>query len=389
MSQLPSETRTLFFEFNDPQNPLPMRVGPPLSRFTLAYEMYGRMNADRSNVVLLYHAMTGSQHAAGLNTSVEGLDGRWTDELHEGWWDGFIGPGKALDTDKFCVVCANYLGSCYGSTGPASINPETGARWGPSFPVLRMCDVVESQMKLLDHLGVQKLHAVVGASLGGFLALLTATRHPDRVRIVLPIGTGTETTIHQRLLNFEQVTAIEADPHFQGGDYYDAPRPDVGLALARRIAHKTFISPDALRVRAREEVVSQRPPHGWYEMNHPVESYMLHQGQKFVRRFDANSYLRILDAWQWFDLVAEAGAKDVRDLFRPCRDQDFLVFSIDCDHTFERKEQEKLVRLLKQAEVPVMWITVHSDKGHDSFLLEPRLFTPHIQAVLNRRDDDA
>ena len=228
-----------------------MRVGPPLPRFTLAYEMYGPMNADRSNVVLLYHAMTGSQHAAGLNTHVEGLDGRWTDELHEGWWDGFIGPGKAVDTDRFCVVCANFLGGCYGSTGPASINPETGARWGPSFPVLRMCDVVESQMKLLDHLGVRKLHAVVGASLGGFLALLTATQAP-RPRPPRPADR------HRRrdddlstILNFEQVTAIEADPHFQGGDYYDGPRPDVGLALARRIAHKTFISPDALRDRAR------------------------------------------------------------------------------------------------------------------------------------------
>jgi len=384
MSQPLRETRTQLFEFDDPDQPLPMRVGPPLPRFTLAYETYGEMNADRSNVVLLYHAMTGSQHAAGLNTHVEGLDGRWTEEMHEGWWDGFIGPGKALDTDRFCVVCANYLGGCYGSTGPASIDPVTGAPWGSHFPVLRMCDVVEAQMRLLDHLGVRKLHAVVGASLGGFLALLTAARHPDRARLVLLIGTGAATTIHQRLLNFEQVTAIEADPNFRGGDYYDGPRPDVGLALARRIAHKTFISPETLRDRARAEVVSQRPPHGWYEMNHPVESYMLHQGQKFVRRFDANSYLRILDAWQWFDLVAEAGAKDFRDLFRRCRGQEFLVFSIDCDHTFERKEQEKLVRLVKQAEVPVMWITVHSDKGHDSFLLEPQLFTPHMQAVLNR-----
>ncbi len=387
MSQPLIETETLFFEFDDPVNPMPMRVGSPLARFTLAYEMYGRMNADRSNVILLYHAMTGNQHAAGVNRHVEGLNGRWTDENHEGWWDGFIGPGKALDTDKFCVVCANYLGGCYGSTGPTSINPETGAPWGPAFPVLRMRDIVESQMKLLDHLGVSKLHAVVGASLGGYLALLTATSHPDRVHFVLPICTGVDITIHQRLLNFEQVTAIEADPNFRGGDYYNGPRPDVGLALARRIAHKTFISPEALRDRARAEVVSQRPPHGWYEMNHPVESYMLHQGHKFVQRFDANSYLRILDAWQWFDLVRESDAKDFRDLFQRCRNQEFLVFSIDNDHTFERKEQEKLVRLLKQAKVPVIWITVHSDKGHDAFLLEPRLFTPHIQEVLNHRSD--
>jgi len=387
MSQAPAEFRTQFFEFDDPADPLPLCVGPPMSRFTLAYEVYGRMNADRSNVVLLYHAMTGSQHAAGWNPEVPGTDGRWTEEMHEGWWDAFIGPGKALDTDRFCVVCANYLGGCYGSTGPASINPETGRPWGSSFPALRMRDIVESQMKLLDHLGVEKLHAVVGPSLGGYLALLTAAIHPGRVRFVLPITTGVDITIDQRILNFEQVTAIEADPHFHGGDYYDGPRPDVGLALARRIAHKAFISPDALRKRARAEVVSHKPPHGWYEMNHPVESYMLHQGQKFVKRFDANTYLRIVDAWQWFNLVKEADARDYGDLFRRCRDQEFLVFSIDNDHTFSRQNQEKLVRHLKTAEVPVIWITVHSDKGHDAFLLEPRLFTPHIQEVLNHRED--
>jgi len=168
----PVETR--FFEYHDPERPLELRVGGSLPRFTLAYEMYGRMNEDRSNVILLYHAMTGSQHAAGINHEVPGLDGRWTEELHEGWWNGFVGPEKALDTRHFCVVCANYLGGCYGSTGPASINPETGTYWGPSFPVLRMSDIVDAQMKLLDHLGVEQLHAVAGASIGGFLSLLTA-----------------------------------------------------------------------------------------------------------------------------------------------------------------------------------------------------------------------
>ncbi len=371
-----------FFEFDDAADPLRLQVGPPLSRFTLAYETYGRMNEDRSNVILLYHAMTGSQHAAGFNPAVPGLDGRWTDEMHAGWWDGFIGPGLALDTDRFCVVCANYLGGCYGSTGPASINPETGRPWGPSFPVLRMSDIVDSQMRLLDHLGVQKLRAVVGASIGGFLCLLTATRYPDRVQTVMPIGTGVETTIYQRIINFEQITAIEHDPHFRGGDYYDGPRPVQGLALARRIAHKTFVSLNDLLERARGEVMCERPPYGWYEMNHPVESYMLHQGEKFVRRFDANTYLRVLDAWQWFDLAAEVGAADLTQAFERCRDQEFLVFSIDSDHSFPTQEQCKLVQLLKAARVNVMWITVHSDKGHDSFLLEPRLFTPHIRQQL-------
>ena len=382
MTRSLGKVRTRLFQFRDAKNPLRLRVGPVLDRFTLAYEMYGRMNADKSNVILVFHAMTGSQHAAGLNRDVPGLDGRWTDEVHEGWWDGFVGPGKALDTRRFCVLCVNYLGGCYGSTGPASTNPATGRPWGPAFPVLRMSDIVDSQMRLLDHLGVGRLHAVMGASIGGFLCLLTATRYPDRVKTVVPIGTGVETTIYQRILNFEQITAIEADPHFKGGAYYGGPPPHIGLALARRIAHKTFVSLDTLRERARGEVVSHKPPYGWYEMNHPVESYMLHQGDKFVRRFDANTYLRIVDAWQWFDLVGEAGANDFQDLFERCRKQEFLVFSIDSDLSFHPQEQAKLVQLLKKSHVPVMWITVHSDKGHDSFLLEPRLYSPHLAQAL-------
>lgn len=376
--------QTRFFEFYDPHHPLPLRCGPAMERFTLAYETYGEMNPDKSNVILLFHAMTGSQHAAGINRNVPGLDGRWTSEMHEGWWSGFIGPGKALDTRKFCVICANYLGGCYGSTGPASVNPATGELWGPTFPVLRISDIVDSQVRLLDELGVKKLRAVIGASIGGFLCLSLATRYPDRVKIVIPIGTGVETTISQRIMNFEQITAIEADLNFKGGDYYHGQKPDVGLALARRIAHKTFISPEVLQERARAEVVSDRPPFGWYEMKHPVESYMLYQGKKFVSRFDANTYLRILDAWQWFDLVSEAGAADFHELFLRCHEQEFLVFSIDSDVSFHPEEQAKLVRHLKKAHVAHMWITVHSDKGHDSFLLEPRLFSPHLSHALDR-----
>jgi len=383
MTRSVGKVETQFFEFNNPRKPLRLRVGGELERFTLAYEMYGQPNAERSNVILLYHAMTGSQHAAGINTFVPGVNSRWTKEMHKGWWDAFIGPGRALDTHKFCVVCANYLGGCYGSTGPASINPQTGKPWGSTFPVLRMVDIVESQMKLLDWLGIKRLHAVIGSSIGGFLAQLTATRYPGRVKNVVLIGTGVETTVYQRIINFEQITAIESDPNFKGGDYYDGPRPDTGLALARRIAHKTFVSLEALRERARREVVSHKPPYGWYEMNHPVESYMYHQGRKFVQRFDANTYLRIVDAWQWFDLVAEAEAKNFLDLFSRCRRQNFLVFSIDSDISFHPEEQEKLVQLLKRADVPMTWITVHSEKGHDSFLLEPRLFAPHLIQMLN------
>ena len=379
------EVQTRFFEFCDSENPMRLQCGTALERFTLAYEMYGRMNAARSNVILLFHAMTGSQHAAGINRNVPGLDGRWSEEMHEGWWDGFIGPGKALDTRKYCIICANYLGGCYGSTGPASLNPATGKPYGPAFPVLRVSDIVDSQVRLLDHLGVYKVHAVVGSSLGGFLSLSFATRYPDRVEIVIPIGSGAETTMIQRILNFEQITAIESDPNFRGGDHYDGPGPETGLALARRIAHKTFISLEALKQRARDVVVSDAPPFGRYSMNSPVESYMLHQGVKFVSRFDANSYLRILDAWQWFNLLAESGAENYTELFSRCRAQEFLVFSIDSDAAFPPAEQARLVKALKAAHVPVIWITVHSDKGHDSFLIEPQLFAPHVSQALNHR----
>ena len=375
---------TRFFEFKNARKPLRLRCGVALSHFTLAYETYGTLNADRSNAILLFHAMTGSQHAAGMNRKVPGLDGRWTEEMHEGWWDGFIGPGKAIDTRKFFVICVNYLGGCYGSTGPASINPATGQPWGPDFPVLRICDIVDSQILLLDHLGIKTLHAVAGSSIGGLMSLSLSTRYPDRVRIVIFIGTGVETTVVQRILNFEQITAIESDPHFNGGNYYDGAPPRTGLALARRIAHKTFISPEALRERARGEVVSSAPPFGWYEMNHPVESYMYHQGEKFVHRFDANACLRILDAWQWFDLLGEAGAPDFAGLFARSGGQEYLVFSIDSDCAFPRQEQGRLVHLLKESGIHATWITVHSDKGHDSFLLEPKLFAPHISQSLAR-----
>ncbi len=371
--------RTRFFHSKG--KPFPLRCGASLDGFTLAYETYGKLNASRSNAILVFHAMTGSQHAAGINTSVPGLDGRWTEDMHVGWWEDFIGPGKALDTRKFFVICANYLGGCYGSTGPVS--KKGNGHWGMDFPVIRVADIVDSQIKLLDHLGINVLHAAIGASIGGYLCLSLATRHPDRVKILVPIATGPETTVLQRLMNFEQITAIELDPAFRGGAYNPKTPPHDGLAAARRIAHKTFVSLEDLHARARGEVSHHgAPPFGWYEMNHPVESYLLHQGQKFVSRFDANTYLRILDAWQWFDLPQEAGAEGFDDLFPRCKDHRFLVFSIDSDASFPPCEQGRLVKMLETAHVPVTWITVHSDKGHDAFLIEPDLFTPHIAQIL-------
>ncbi len=370
---------TQFFEY---RQPFTLHTGEVLDGFTLAYETYGSLNADKSNAVLLFHALTGSHHAAGVNLAVPGVGNRWTDECQRGWWDLFVGPGKALDTNKHFVICANYLGGCYGSSGPASPNVLTGKPFGRSFPVIRLRDIVDSQICLLDSLGISRLHAAVGSSVGGLLALSLATRFPEKVTNIVSIGSGWRTTMMQRILNFEQIYAIESDPNFKGGDYYDGPAPERGLALARMIGHKTFVSLTTLEKRARKEIRRAEDNLSWYDLSNSVESYMTHQGKKLVQRFDANSYLRILDAWQWFDVVQEGEAESVADLFSRCRDHRFLVFSIDSDACFFPTDQAEFVRVLTEASVPNTHITVHSDKGHDSFLLEPMLFAPHLSYML-------
>ena len=381
------KTETQFFHYGDGGEPaLALRCGQSLDRFTIAYEMYGEMSAGRDNVILLFHALSASQHAAGITESVPGLAVEWDAECQAGWWDGFIGPGKALDTDRFCVVCANYLGGCYGSTGPASENPATGKPFGSAFPRVAVADIVDSQIKLLDHLGVDMLHATLGSSLGGLMALSLATRYPGRVGTVIPLASGVSTSVLQRIHNLEQIGAIEADGNFKGGDYYGGDPPARGLALARMIGHKSFISLRTLEKRAQRVVKDgMEEDDSWYQLRQPIESYMLHQGRKFVRRFDANTYLRIMDAWQSFDLLAEAGFSDYAEMFARCRHQRFLIFTIDSDVCFYPDQQEELAEALAEGGVSPIRITVHSEKGHDSFLLEPELYTPHLHYTLEGR----
>ena len=310
---------------------LVLQNGESLAAPTIAYEVYGELNEDRSNAVLVFHALTGSQHAAGVSDSVPGVDDRWTEDIHVGWWDDFIGPGRALDTNQFAVICANYIGSCYGSTGPSSTNPGTGRQYGSAFPRISLGDVVDSQVLLLDHLGIERLHAAIGGSVGGLMALSLATRYPERVEVVIPIAAGLAVTALQRIHNFEQSLAIENDPLFCGGDYYGGSHPDRGLALARMIGHKTFVSLHAMEERARSEVVVRDETGGYVQITNPLESYMWHQGAKFVRRFDANSYLHIMELWQTFDLLEQAGEDDLDKVLQRCRGQRFMVFSIDSD----------------------------------------------------------
>ncbi|MFD2257096.1 homoserine O-acetyltransferase [Luteolibacter algae] len=378
---MPAETSTKFFEHPEV---FELRDGSTLPSLTLAYETWGTLNGDGSNAILLLHALSGSHHAAGINTGIPGIGELWQPELHQGWWEDMIGPGKALDTDNYYIICPNYLGGCYGSTGPASINPETGKRWGSSFPAVSAADQVNAFALLLDSFSIEKLHAVVGSSVGGLIALTFATRLPERVKNVVNIAAGFKTTVLNRLILFEQILAIENDPNFNAGDFYDKQPPLYGLALARMISHKTFVHLDSIEKRARQDVIQADDVLAWYRVRDQFQSYMLHQGKKFVRRFDANTYLRIIDLWSRFDGLFEGDAESPEELFGRCREagQNWLVFSIDSDFCFYPEEQAEIVRYLEQSRVESMHITVHSDKGHDSFLLEPDLYTPHISWLL-------
>jgi len=377
-----SDVELHYCEVATRDEPMVLADGSKLGPVTLAYETYGELNADRSNAILVFHALSGTPHAAGYNAKGPG-NRFWTSENHIGWWSDFIGPGKAFDTRKYFVICANYIGGCYGSTGPFSINPETGKRYGSSFPNIAFRDIVESQVRLLDKLGIDTLLAVAGGSLGGMCVTDFAVRYPERARVVIPIASGLRATALTKCFNIEQVFAIVEDANFRGGDYYDGEYPWRGLCLARMISHKSFISLQTMERRAKDVIVQPDDLLGEYHLQHKIESYILHQGKKFVARFDPNSYLLIINAWQSFDLAKQQGVSKPSELFLSCRDQKWLIFSISSDCCFYPDEQAEMHRALDEAGVENWYITVHSDKGHDSFLLDPGLYTPHIAFLLN------
>lgn len=386
MSKGVGNITTRFLTVTRPGEPFHFARGGTIDEVTLAYETYGELNADKSNAILIFHALSGSQHAAGFNGAIPEIGDIWTDECHTGWWDLFIGPGRAVDTDKFFVICANYVGGCYGSTGPSSLDPATLKPYASRFPHVEVRDMVRSQIMLLDRLGIDQLHAIIGPSTGGLACINFATTHPERTRLVIPIATGMKTTVLNRIILLEQILAIENDPHFQGGNYYESCPPLLGMTLARMISHKTFVHLDAIERRAQDSVAQADDHFEWYSLGDSVESYMLHQGKKFVKRFDPNTYLRICEMWSRFDPVREGDAEDLTDLFTRSKKAGhrYLVFSIEEDYCFYPEEQAALMEALKGAGVPAMHITLHSDKGHDSFLLQPELYLPHLSHLLKR-----
>ncbi len=344
--------------------PLPMDAGVALAPWQIAYQTYGSLNAERSNAVLVCHALTGDQHVANPHP----VTGK------AGWWETLIGPGKPIDTDRFFVICANVLGGCMGTTGPASTNPETGQAYGIDFPLVTIGDMVRAQAMLLDRLGIEGLFAVVGGSMGGMQVLQWAVTYPERVFAALPIATGARHSAQNIAFHEVGRQAVMADPDWRGGRYLDhGVRPRKGLAVARMGAHVTYLSESALHRKFGRRLQDRAAPTLSFDADFQIESYLRHQGISFVERFDANSYLYVTRAMDYFDLAAEHGGVLAR-AFQGARTR-FCVISFTSDWLFPTSDSRAIVHALNAAAAPVSFVEIESDKGHDAFLLEePGLF---------------
>ncbi len=340
--------------------PFSLELGGELRSVTMAYETYGKLSPAKDNAILICHAISGDSHVAQHDADDD-----------PGWWDIVVGPGNPIDTDRYFVICPNLLGGCRGSTGPGSLNPETGQPYGRDFPVITIRDMVEAQRRLLERLGVTKLLAVTGGSMGGHQALTWATRHPDKVTGVIALATSPRLTSQALAFDVVGRNAIRRDPHFHGGQYYDKPDgPEVGLALARMIGHITYLSREAMSQKFEADRLKPRDVPVEFEKQFSVGSYLGYQGQKFVERFDANSYVTLSLAMDLFDLggtPAELAANLAVTRSR------WLVVSFTSDWLFPPEQSRDLVQALIANNTPVSYCNVVSDCGHDAFLLPNEL----------------
>lgn len=350
-----------FFTFGEPPRKMTLESGAQLGPITIAYETWGRLNKNCDNTVLVAHAFSGDSHAAGYYHD-DGTDDK------PGWWDSMIGPGKGIDTEKYFVLCPNILGSCMGSTGPSSISPDKGTPYGLDFPMMTIGDIIETQKILLDHLGIQSLHSVIGGSVGGMQVLEWCARYPDMVRSAIPIAT---TMRHSALaIAFNEVArqAIMADPRWNKGDYYDSEPPDIGLAIARMIGHVTYLSDEAMRRKFGRRLQDRDDFSYGFDADFQVESYLHYQGSKFVKRFDANSLLYITRAADYFDLVnRDSNQPSLKDL--SASKTRFLVISYTSDWLYPTYQSKELVQSLKRTGQDVSFCEIEADCGHDAFLI--------------------
>jgi len=339
--------------------PLHFNSGGVLPRYDLVYETYGTLNAERSNAILVCHALSGHHHVAGYYAN---------DEKNIGWWDNMIGPGKPVDTDKFFVIGLNNLGGCHGSTGPSSINPAADQPYGSSFPMVTVEDWVESQARLADLLGIRQFAAVMGGSLGGMQAMQWAITYPDRVRHVLAIATAPCLTTENIAFNDVARNAILTDPDFHGGDFYQhGVVPTRGLRLARMLGHITYLSDDAMAGKFGRGLRSGDYQYG-YDIEFEVESYLRYQGDKFASYFDANTYLLMTKALDYFD-PARLTDHNLARAFAPVQ-ADFLVLSFSSDWRFSPDRSREIVKALLHNRRNVSYAEIQSRHGHDSFLMQ-------------------
>jgi homoserine O-acetyltransferase len=343
-------------QYYKPSDDLVLEGGERLENITIAYETYGKLNKEKSNAIMVCHALSGDAHAAGWH---EG-------DSKPGWWDIIIGPGRCLDTDKYFIICSNVIGGCKGSTGPSSLNPKTGKPYGLDFPIITIKDMINAQKKLIDYLGIKQLFAVIGGSMGGMQILQWCISYPDMVRMAIPIATAAYSSPQQIAFNEVGRRAIISDPNWNHGKYYSLQFPDNGLALARMIAHITYLSNESMYQKFGRRL-QDKDEYGFeFSTDFQVESYLHYQGNSFTKRFDANTYLYITKAIDYFDLTLDGsladGLKNVKSKI--------LVISVDSDWLYPPSQSKEILMALTANDVDVIYYELKSSYGHDAFLIE-------------------
>jgi homoserine O-acetyltransferase len=355
------------FTFAKPPNESTLESGERLGPITLAYETYGTLNSEKSNAILVAHALSGDAHAAGFHEGEKNL----------GWWDVMIGPGKGLDTEKYFIICSNVIGGCKGSTGPSSINPKTNKSYGLDFPIITIKDMINAQCHLIDHLGIERLLTVIGGSMGGMQVLQWMASYPDRIRSAIPIATTMKHAPQQIAFNEAGRQAIMADPYWKNGNYYGGLTPTGGLAVARMIGHITYMSDISMTKKFGRRFKDNREP-SKFSADFEVEEYLRYRGNNFVKRFDANSYLYITKAIDYFDLF---DGKDISEVFKGLKAR-LLVMAFKSDWLYPAYQSQEIVKACKLAGIDATYCEINSTYGHDAFLLEVQEETHLIKHFL-------
>jgi len=370
----------------DAANPLPLEIGGSIHPVDVEYETYGTLSPARDNVVLICHALSGDAHVAGWDADAEAMGRTWRTRK-PGWWDAIVGPGKALDTRRYFVVCSNVLGSCYGTTGPSSPNPATGAPYGLEFPMVTVTDWVQLQARLLDALGIGEVHAVVGGSLGGQQVIEWALAFPGRARKCIVLAASARLSAQGLGFNAVARHAVMHDADFRDGAYYGQRPPQEGLAAARMLAHITYLSGKGMDIKFGRRRQDGALPRSGFDIEFQVESYLDHQGRSFVERFDANSYLYITRAMDYYDAAARWGDGDLVRACARIRAQ-VVVVSFSSDWLYPPDQCREFAMALMRNRIPVSYLNVHSDYGHDAFLVETEIVERLLAGFLTTAPPD-